>query len=156
MKKITIIFALLFVAATKIYAQPFLKVTNNTGCNVWFDFYSSDLCGAPVVNTGATVIGGTSSMTFDATAIYGGTLSPTHAWKYGRVGDDNSVCTLVGPGGGCTRNFYLTISDGTCVPGVTNGCFNADTSPGCNTCGNASISVTTTYYTNGDLDVTFN
>ncbi len=157
MKKIIFVFALLFIATTKIYAQPYLTVTNNTGCNIWYDFYSADACAAPVVGTGASVIGGFTTNWYDATAIYGGTLSATHAWKYGRVGDDNSVCNATAPGGGCTRNFWLTISDGACVPGVTSGCYNADFSnPGCNTCGNTTINVTTTYYLNGDLDVTFN
>jgi hypothetical protein len=147
MKKIIFVFALLFVATTKINAQT-LTVTNNTTCSIWYDFYSNNTtCSSPGTNTGATVIAGTSTNTHTS----------SQAWRYGRVGDDNSVCNFVGAGGGCSRNFYLTISDGVCVPGVTSGCYNADAvTPACNTCGNTTINVTTTYYLNGDLDVTFN
>lgn len=147
MKNIIFVFALLLIAATKINAQT-LKVTNNTTCNIWYDFYSyNSTCTIPGAGTGGTVIGASTTNTHTS----------TQPWRYGRVGDDNSVCNFVAGGGGCSRNFYLTISDGGCITGVTSGCFNADNvTPGCNTCGNATINVTTTYYINGDLDVDFN
>lgn len=133
-----------------------IKFINNTNCTLWEDFYCSSSC-TVAVNTGGLLIPGAMTTSYNATTLNGGIpLAPGHAWLYGRIGDDNSNCSLQPAGGGCGRNFYLTISNGVCVPGVTAGCFNADISAGCNTCGNSQIFVTTVYYTNGDLDVIIN
>ena len=133
-----------------------LRFINNTSCTLWQDFYCASSC-VVAVNTGGLLIAGSATTTYNATTLNGGTpLAPGHAWLYGRIGDDNSNCTLQPAGGGCGRNFFLTISDLSCTPGATSGCFNADTSPACNICGNAQIFVTTIYYANGDLDVIIN
>lgn len=138
-------------------AQPTINFINTTSCNVWQDFYCRDgsTCAGPVVNTGGLVVGpGTTS--YDASVLYGSTLPTGHAWLYGRIGDDNANCSFQASGSGCTQNFFLTISNGVCTPGVTAGCFNADTAPTCNTCGVSQIKVWTVYYPNGDLDVIIN
>lgn len=154
MKQLLLVWSILLAGAA-VKAQPYINFINTTNCNVWQDFYCRDgvNCNGPVINTGGLVVPGSGTTTYDATVINGGPVPAGHAWLYGRIGDDPGSCTFQPAGGGCTSNTFLTISNGVCTPGVLWGCFNADTAPGCNLCGNSQISIKTVYYTNGDLDV---
>ncbi|MBS1774359.1 MAG: hypothetical protein JST82_15995 [Bacteroidetes bacterium] len=156
MKKLILLCCVLLSCAA-VKAQPYINFINNTSCTVWEDFYCRASCTGLVVNTGGALIPGSGTTTFDAYVLNGNTAMPTGAaWLYGRIGDDPNACSLIPPGSGCQRNMFLTISNGVCVPGVTSGCYNADMASTCNTCGNSQIFITTTYYANGDLDVTIN
>ncbi|HLO71666.1 MAG TPA: hypothetical protein VK167_12390 [Flavipsychrobacter sp.] len=154
MKNLILIFTIFFVAGIKLYAQPYLNITNNTTCNIRFEFYSTDGCGGTIVSTDG-LIGSNLTWTRDAAVINGGSLPSTQSWSYGYVGNEPTSCSPVPASGGCSKNMYFPVSDGNCIPASTSGCFMTDTSPLCNVCGNTSINVQATYHANGDLDILF-
>lgn len=154
MKKIllgVICFILLAITAD---AQPYLRVDNQTGCNVWVDFYCRNrtTCAGPIVQNNINPVPAASITTFDATAIAGVPLGTTHGWQYGLIGN-LAGCAPQAPGGGCVGN-HIQITNGTCVGPVTlSGCVNVDAA--CNG-GCATLNVTATYYPNGDCDLLIN
>lgn len=157
MKNLILIFTIFLVAGTKLYAQPYLNITNNTPCKIYIDFNCADAGGSVITGTGGTIFPVSLSQTYDARIMNGGVPVPAgYNWRYGRVGDDPSKCAYIPAGGGCQDNAVNVImSDGVIFPYNDNDCYNVDTVLPCNTCTNGTINVKATFYPNGNCDIDF-
>ncbi|HLO71667.1 MAG TPA: hypothetical protein VK167_12395 [Flavipsychrobacter sp.] len=156
MKNLILIFAIFFVAGTKLYAQPYLNVVNNTSCKVYLDFYCIDPGGTTLTGTTGVLFPANSAYTYNAVTLYGSSLPFGSLWSYGRFGDDPG-CSFVGAGGGCSSNaLTLLISEGTVFPANPTGCYNVNNVSPCNTCPNSTVTVSTIFHPNGNCDLIFN